>query len=244
ADPSWISLAGPQDAIARGFGSPYALFQQWQREVSARSGRAASIAVLATACSETLGPSQRPVQIFNGVGSAAGFFMLTVGGSRKMQQLRSNARASLLYSWHQFGRYVSIEGLASAISDPVRTSALFSEGFPPSIRAAFIAAGDRQSRALTAGQADQIADAARLALLPSNGSDINRPPDSMVLVHFEPVYYEFYQSDLSGESGSAVRLAYYSSRCATDSSASSELAVDDSATFAGDNTWLLRQLCP
>uniref|UniRef100_A0A1I8J2Q8 Putative_PNPOx domain-containing protein n=2 Tax=Macrostomum lignano TaxID=282301 RepID=A0A1I8J2Q8_9PLAT len=241
ADPSWTSLACPQDAIARGFGSPYTLFQQWQREVSARSGRAASIAVLATACSETLGPSQRPVQIFNGVGSAAGFFMLTVGGSRK---LRSNARASLLYSWHQFGRYVSIEGLASAISDPVRTSALFSEGFPPSIRAAFIAAGDRQSRALTAGQADQIADAARLALLPNNGSDINRPPDSMVLVHFEPVYYEFYQSDLSGESCSAVCLAYYSSSCATDSSASSELAVDDSATFAGDNNWLLRQLCP
>ncbi|PAA55025.1 hypothetical protein BOX15_Mlig003088g14 [Macrostomum lignano] len=66
----------------------------------------------------------------------------------------------------------------------------------------------------------------------------------MVLVHFEPVYYEFYQSDLSGESCSAVCLAYYSSSCATDSSASSELAVDDSATFAGDNNWLLRQLCP
>uniref|UniRef100_A0A1I8FG10 Putative_PNPOx domain-containing protein n=1 Tax=Macrostomum lignano TaxID=282301 RepID=A0A1I8FG10_9PLAT len=231
ADPSWISLAGPQDAIARGFGSPYALFQQWQREVSARSGRAASIAVLATACSETLGPSQRPVQIFNGVGSAAGFFMLTVGGSsRKMQQLRSNARASLLYSWHQFGRYVSIEGLASAISDPVRTSALFSEGFPPSIRAAFIAAGDRQSRALTAGQADQIADAARLALLPSNGSDINRRPTrwlvlaaswlSMTVLHLP-----------SAQSTTAVRQA-----AAADTGGSgdgpSEWTLPDSATVS------------
>lgn len=94
---------------------PVELFRKWIEEATNTEVPEPNAMVLATVNPETKMPSSRYV-LLKGL-EDDGFVWYTNYGSRKAQELESNANASLLFFWYDLQRQVRIEGTVERLSE-------------------------------------------------------------------------------------------------------------------------------
>ncbi|PAA90910.1 hypothetical protein BOX15_Mlig019143g1, partial [Macrostomum lignano] len=221
-------IRDPKDAISRGFSQPFYLFRRWQKD-AARCGQFgnADTFVLATACPQSMTPSQRPMQLADVCDNS--FLFLSTLHSRKGSQISQNKNVCLYFDWLPIGRHVTVAGETSMIRDRHVINSYFQKMFTPDLKCYFSAIDSNQSKVIDSEFKEKFQEL-RHKLAQYKDSKIP-PPESMLLFKVEPNHFEFYEN--SKEVGN-VRLTYARFVEGT--------PVDNRFTFCANPDWVIEQI--